>query len=123
MSGTMVKIHQSGSHLVIRTAGPGAASRRDFYLSLKAWRQLDGDGGRAVERDGNSFADLRVIRSLDLICIDFFWLNAMEGGVRGRQETVCLTFSQVRAWVRAGARGTYRQISVNPSAPNRVVID
>ncbi|MFZ5632379.1 MAG: hypothetical protein ACOY40_05975 [Bacillota bacterium] len=122
MRKTLVKIHLSGSHLVIEPVCRGIDMRRDFCLSLEAWKQLNRKEGRVIARNNNSFADFQVISALDLLRIDFFWLNTLESDVRGRQETIYLTFSQVRDWVWAGAKGTYRQISINPCTPNLIIL-
>ncbi|MFZ5647159.1 MAG: hypothetical protein ACOY30_06010 [Bacillota bacterium] len=119
---TLIKIHLDGSHLVFEPVCRGVSTRRDFCLSLNDWKQLNMKEGRVTARNINNFADFQVISALDLIRIDFFWLNNIEGDVRGRQETVFLTFSQVRSWVWAGAKGTYRQISVNPCTPNQIIL-
>ncbi|MFZ5652090.1 MAG: hypothetical protein ACOY4I_14740 [Bacillota bacterium] len=118
----LVKIHLDGSHLVFEPVCRGVGIGRDFCLSLEAWKQLNVKEGRAIARNNNSFADFQVISALDLLRVDLFWLNSIDGDVRGRQETVYLTFSQVRSWVWAGAPGTYRQISINPCTPNQIIL-
>lgn len=119
---TLVKIHLDGSHLVFEMVCRGNGVCRDFCLPLEEWRKLNNKEGRVLSRNGNSFADFQVISALDLIKIDFFWLNTLDGDVRGRQETVFLTFSQVRSWVWSGAAGSYRQISINPCTPSQIIL-
>lgn len=85
MRKTLVKIHLSGSHLVIEPVCRGIDMRRDFCLSLEAWKQLNRKEGRVIARNNNSFADFQVISALDLLRIDFFWLNTLESGAPVRR--------------------------------------
>ncbi|MCL6478185.1 MAG: hypothetical protein K6T65_07185 [Peptococcaceae bacterium] len=121
MRKTLVRIYLSGCHLVIEPVCRGIGMRRDFYLSIGEWEQLNRKEGRVIARNNDSFADFQLINALDLLRIDFFWLNTLEGNVSGRQETVYLTYSHVRDWVWAGAQGIYRQVSINPRTPNQVI--